>query len=71
MNKSKKKSSFAVPLLLLLVISISIGYAALSTTLNINGTSTIKKQTCSKEVLPYKTIQNAVRRILETVVEHL
>ena len=25
----------------------------------------------SKEVLPYKTIQNAVRRILETVVEHL
>lgn len=47
MNKSKKKSSFAVPLLLLLVISISIGYAALSTTLNINGTSTIKKQTWS------------------------
>ena len=25
----------------------------------------------SKEMLPYKTIQNAVRRILETVVEHL
>ncbi|MBS5720068.1 MAG: hypothetical protein KHW57_05325 [Clostridium sp.] len=47
MNKSKKKSSFAVPLLLLLVISISIGYAALSITLNINGTSTIKKQTWS------------------------
>jgi len=25
----------------------------------------------SKEVLPYKTIANAVRRILESVVEHL
>lgn len=25
----------------------------------------------SKEVLPYKTIHNAVRRILEAVVEHL
>ena len=25
----------------------------------------------SKEVLPYKTVANAVRRILESVVEHL
>lgn len=41
----KRKHSYVMPLLLLLVITISIGYAALSTTLNINGTSTITKQT--------------------------
>mgnify|MGYP007102736389 CR=1 FL=1 len=44
--KKKKNSSFVV-IALLLIVTISIGYAALSTTLNINGTSTIKKQTWS------------------------
>ena len=39
--KKKKNSSFVV-IALLLIVTISIGYAALSTTLNINGTSTIK-----------------------------
>ena len=42
--KKKKNSSFLV-IALLLIVTISIGYAALSTTLNINGTSTIKTQT--------------------------
>ena len=42
--KKKKNSSFVV-IALLLIVTISIGYAALSTTLNINGTSTIKTQT--------------------------
>ena len=42
--KKKKNSSFVV-IALLLIVTISIGYAALSTTLNINGTSTIKIQT--------------------------
>lgn len=41
--KKKKNSSFVV-IALLLIVTISIGYAALSTTLNINGTSTIKTQ---------------------------
>lgn len=59
MNKSKKKSSFAVPLLLLLVISISIGYAALSTTLNINGTSTIKTQTWDVHFANVKVTTNS------------
>ena len=44
--KKKKNSSFVV-IALLLIVTISVGYAALSTTLNINGTSTIKKQTWS------------------------
>lgn len=43
----KKKNSYVIPLLLLLVVTISIGYAALSTTLNINGTSKITKQSWS------------------------
>ncbi len=42
--KKKKNSSFVV-IALLLIVTISIGYAALSTTLNINGTSTIKTNT--------------------------
>ena len=42
--KKKKNSSFVV-IALLLIVTISIGYAALSTTSNINGTSTIKTQT--------------------------
>ena len=40
--KKKKNSSFVV-IALLLIVTISIGYAALSTTLNINGTSTVTK----------------------------
>lgn len=42
--KKKKNSSFVV-IALLLIVTISIGYAALSATLNINGTSTIKTNT--------------------------
>ena len=41
-NDNRKKSS-GIVLLLLLVVGISIGYAALTTTLNINGDSTIGK----------------------------
>ena len=41
--KKKKNSSFVV-IALLLIVTISFGYAALSTTLNINGTSTIITQ---------------------------
>lgn len=40
-KKNKKKYMFAI--LLLLIAGISIGYAALTTTLNINGTTTIEK----------------------------
>lgn len=40
-----KKNKYVMPLLLLLVVTISVGYAALNTTLNINGTSKITKQT--------------------------
>ena len=38
---------------------------------NSSRTVSIRTSISSEEVLPYKTIQNAVRRILETVVEHL
>lgn len=40
-NNNKKR--YGVLILLLLVVGISIGYAALTTTLNINGTTTIGK----------------------------
>ena len=42
-NKNNKKHALVI--LLLLVVGISIGYAALTTTLNINGTTTIEKAT--------------------------
>lgn len=45
MKERKGNKKFILVLLLLLVMGVSVGYAALSTTLNINGTSTIKKQT--------------------------
>lgn len=44
MKKSKNKKNYILVVLLLLVVTITVGYAALSTTLNINGTSTIGKQ---------------------------
>ncbi len=44
MNTKKKKYNNVILLLLLLIVGISVGYAALSTTLNINGQSTIKTQ---------------------------
>lgn len=40
---NKKNSKKSVLLLLLLVLAISVGYAALTTTLKINGSATIKK----------------------------
>ena len=45
MEKEKHHSGNAIVALLLLIVGISIGYAALSTTLIINGESTIKKAT--------------------------
>lgn len=44
-RKSKKNSSYLIALLLLLLVGTGIGYAAISTTLNINGKSTIGKAT--------------------------
>lgn len=44
MKNNKSKKNYILVVLLLLVITITVGYAALSTTLNINGTSTISKQ---------------------------
>lgn len=40
-----KNSSYIAAILLLLLVGISVGYAAISTTLNINGTSSIGKST--------------------------
>jgi len=45
MEQKEHRSGNAVIILLLLVVGISIGYAALTTTLIINGESTIKKAT--------------------------
>lgn len=42
-NEKKGRGSFIAILVLVLVLGISIGYAALSTTLNINGSTTIGK----------------------------
>lgn len=42
-NNKNSRTSYVVIALLILVVGISIGYAALSTTLNINGSSTIGK----------------------------
>ena len=44
MKNSKNKKNYILVALLLLVVTITVGYAALSTTLNINGSSTITKQ---------------------------
>ena len=43
MKKENSRTNYIVIALLVLVIGISIGYAALSTTLNINGSTTIGK----------------------------
>lgn len=43
MKKENSRTNYIVIALLVLVIGISIGYAALSATLNINGSSTIGK----------------------------
>ena len=43
MKKSKNKKRSLLLILLLLVVGISVGYAALATTLNINGNTTIEK----------------------------
>lgn len=43
-NDKRNRTSYIIIALLILVVGISIGYAALSTTLNINGSSTITKQ---------------------------
>ena len=56
--KKKKNSSFVV-IALLLIVTISIGYAALSTTLNINGTSTIKTQTWDVHFANVKVTTNS------------
>lgn len=46
MNKKRsKKNNYVVIILLLLIIGISIGYAALTANLNINGITTIGKST--------------------------
>jgi len=42
-NQKKNNHSFLLVILLLLVVGISVGYAALSKNLNINGTSNIAK----------------------------
>lgn len=44
-NQKKKKKVMSLLVLLLLVVGITIGYAVLSQTLNINGTSTISNAT--------------------------
>ena len=41
-KNNKKNSKKTVYLILVLILGISVGYAALSATLKINGTSTIK-----------------------------
>lgn len=46
-KKSKKNSKKTIYLILVLILGISVGYAALSATLKINGTSTIKSATWS------------------------
>ena len=43
MKKENSRTNYIVIALLVLVIGISIGYAALSATLNINGSSTIER----------------------------
>ena len=41
----KKNKKYMLVILLLLVVGVSIGYAALTTTLNINGNTKIEKAT--------------------------
>ena len=43
MRKIKRRKTSLIIILLILVFFISIGYASISTTLNVNGTTTIKK----------------------------
>lgn len=47
MEENNKKRSVAVIAVFLLLLLLGLGYAALTTTLNINGTATVKKQTWS------------------------
>lgn len=49
-HQKQKKKSFTLIALLLLVTFVSIGYATLSSTLNINGTSTIDNPTWDIEI---------------------
>lgn len=44
-NNGEKRRSVAIVAILLLLLLLGIGYAALTTTLNINGSATVKKQT--------------------------
>ena len=59
MKKENSRTNYIVIALLVLVIGISIGYAALSTTLNINGTSTIKTQTWDVHFANVKVTTNS------------
>jgi len=45
MNDGKKRNSFIIAVLLLLLIGLTVGYAVLSQTLTINGTTHIEKAT--------------------------
>lgn len=63
--KKKKNSSFVV-IALLLIVTISVGYAALSTTLNINGTSTIKTNTWDVHFANVKTTTNTGATVTKT-----
>jgi len=47
MRRKGNKKTGLLAVLLILVLLISVGYAALTTTLNINGTATLKKQNWS------------------------
>lgn len=60
--KKKKNSSFVV-IALLLIVTISIGYAALSATLNINGTSTIKTNTWDVHFANVKVTTNTAATV--------
>ena len=47
MRRNKTKKTSLVVVVLMLVLLISLGYAALTTTLNVNGTATLKKHSCN------------------------
>ena len=60
-RKGKKSSSYIVAIVLLLLVGISVGYAAISATLNITGTSNIGKATWDVHFANLNVLDGSVR----------
>ena len=57
MNRGKKRDVLIIAAILLLLIGLTVGYAALSRTLTINGTTTISD---AKWNIHFKSVQKVV-----------